>query len=1161
MASTESLGGQDFASRAEAPIPWPVNENLPFLGQEVAQQLLRKDFCVVQSLLSPEVAAEALNLAKKLSFKRLVKELEVCYLGRDIGSEKVAWLPPEDPRSQVTTPLESCDRMLSKLASGLYLECSNLGFLPDGRSDGLVRLPCRSKADRQEMLREQEKLNARLVRDGRIEDHIDFLQSRKVCAMLQVTGSAKVVLNDRQETKAELLLEGGQVLVFRHDHLSFSYEGLTSDSGMPSCIQTWILSTGYSAELQAAVGNLAEADLAMGVMSGPLSPVNPKTGKTVSVMAVDCMLAGNGVSPEQYWSMLSVGTDGCRHLSSLRWDSGPYFEADKDMALGKYYSNHGGFVMEEYLMGFDSGFFGVTESQALLMDPIQRNSLEVGYSILLKAGWNRHRLRDANIGVYLGNCGTDWGTVKNPAQLLAGSSEGILENLASQSAHVTSTRLSYTFGMRGPISSSDTACSSSLVATGSAHNAMRPVDPGQGKATCCGVEHALVLGTNALLGPYSWIGLCGPKMLSVKGRCFTFDYGADGFGRGEGTSGLFAEVTHKEPVERLAIFCGTCVNQDGRSASMTAPHGPSQQECIRASLKEANVTPTDIRVAELHGTGTALGDPIEVGALRGVMKDRNSPIVKTSAKSNLAHGEANAGMAGLVKCVMMLSHSCVAPNVHFYSLNPHLDLNGYPCQISGEMLELGTTSGYAGVSSFGFGGTNARADIWGKARVGMRKIHKLDLNMLENVYVRCPKCLGGMEWKNGCAEPSRRPKGQGYGRQRASCVRDEFDSYEFCSLCYEGSYAYGSPPPAEEPLPATGKLYIKGTWTAFSKFEEMTEKDSAFHFQLRLGETRCERFYVALDKKEDQAIFPWHPSGEADVRVKGPCKMEPGHYFFIDGRDEEWPEGSLVSVIAWFEGEQKRKIIWQRQVEEGGPREMPSFQHSYQVLGSLTQMKMIPMKATRGLRNVFEYSTRFGLQSYETFQFVRDNDRDQTIYPARTMPKSTSVPVRGPDAAGSKNFFAVSGRQGERLQLRLEVADGHVVVSAIVSSGTRTWHSQEGRNRRRYYVAGNWAERGILMSQDSENPDRYWAKMTMASRSGRAEFQIWIDEDPHRALFPEAPNSSSGGCMLGGPGISDNKFVIDGYAGTSFEICLDLKSSHKWRTVTWTKLPDQVALW
>ena len=1160
MVAESRTGGLSSLSDVQATtsIPWPVNENLQVLGQEVTRQLVQRGFCVVQSLLSPEVANQSLSDSKNLSFKRLVKELENCYLGRDVGSEKVAWLSSDDPRQEAQTALESCDRLLSKLASGLYFECaSSLGFLPDGRSDALLRIPCRNKSDRQEMLREQEKLNARLVRDGRVEDHIDFVQSRKVCAILQVAGSAKVVLH-HGEDKVELMLRSGEILVFRHDHLSFAYEGLTSE-GTPLSIQTWILSTGYSGELQAAVGNLAEADVAMGVMSGPLSPVNPKTGKTVSIMAVDCMLAGNGVSPEQYWSMLSVGTDGCRHLSSLRWDSGPYFEADKDLAIGKYYSNHGGFVMEEYLMGFDASFFGFNDSQASQMDPIQRNSMEVGYSILLKAGWNRRRLRDAAIGVYIGNCGTDWMGVKDLTQYSTG--EEWINHMAANSAHVTSTRLSYTFGMRGPISSSDTACSSSLVATGEAHNALRPLDPGQGNATCAGGEHALVLGTNALLGPFSWIGLCGPKMLSVKGRCFTFDYTADGFGRGEGTSGLFAQVTHEEPVERMAIFCGTCINQDGRSASMTAPHGPSQQECIRASLKEANVTPSDIRVAELHGTGTALGDPIEVGALRGVMKDRNSPIMKTSAKSNLSHGEANAGMAGLVKCVLMLSHGSVAPNVHFYSLNPHLDLNGYPCQISGEILELGTTSGYAGVSSFGFGGTNARADIWGKAHVGQRKSHKLDLNMLENVYVRCPKCLGGMEWKSGCAEPSRRPKGQGYGRQRASCVRDDFDSYEFCSLCYKGSYAYGAPPPAEEPLPS-GKLYIKGTWTAFSKYEEMVEKDGAFHFQLRLGETRCERFYMSVNKKEDQAIFPWHASGEVDVRVKGPCKMQPGHYFFIDGRDEEWPEGSLVSVSFWTEGPgHDRKIHWQMQPEDGGPREMPSFQHSYQVVGSFTQMKMISMKATRGLRNVFEYSTRFGLQSYESFHFVRDNDPAQIIYPARTMPKSTSVPVRGPDGDGGKNFFAVSGRQGERLQLRLEVADGHMVISATVSSSVRTWHSQEGRSRRRFYVAGNWAERGILMSQDAESPDRYWAKMTIAPGVGRAEFQIWVDEDPQRAIFPEVPVASSGGAMVGGPGPSENKFAIDGYPGESFEICLDLKSSHKWRKVTWAKLLDHRDIW
>eukprot|EP00913_Durusdinium_trenchii_P007330 g6890.t1 len=630
--------------------------------------------------------------------------------------------------------------------------------------------------------------------------------------------------------------------------------------------------------------------------------------------------------------------------------------------------------------------------------------------------------------------------------------------------------------------------------TGEAHNAMRPLDPKQSDATCSGGEHSLVLGTNALLGPFSWIGLCGPKMLSAgsperagilidrtshttphrrrkfeglaKGRCFTFDYGADGFGRGEGTSGLFAE-------------------------------------CIRASLKEANVTPADIRVAELHGTGTALGDPIEVGALRGVMKVRDLPILKTSAKSNLAHGEANAGMAGLVKCVLMLNRGTVAPNVHFYSLNPHLDLNGYPCQISGELLELGSTSGYAGVSSFGFGGTNAR-------------------------------------------------------------------------LCYEGSYLYGQPPEAEEALPS-GKVYIKGTWTAFGDFEEMKLKDGVFHFQFRLGETRCERFYLAMDKKLS-AVLPFVLlRGGADVRVKGPCPLESDHYFFIDGRDEEWPEGSLISVAAWCDEQNARRISWRREPEEGGPKEMPSFAHSYQVTGSLTQMKMIPMKPIKGLRIL-------GFLLTKVFKGAGSR-------PGRNRPKRTSIPVRGPDAGGAESFFAASGAQGERLLLRLEVADGHVTVSASFSSSVRTWHSQEGRTRRQFFVAGTWAEPSLPMTPDPEDPDRFLAQMTVASSYGKEEFQIWMDEefrwksawrigvashgsvdrmdgsdgstgskkeirseprsppdarrslaarcvrqDPARALFPEVPN------------------------GASFEICLDLRCSNKWHKVTWRKLPDQRAL-
>mmetsp|Transcript_56893 Transcript_56893/g.161497 ORF Transcript_56893/g.161497 Transcript_56893/m.161497 type:complete len:207 (+) Transcript_56893:3-623(+) len=166
---------------------------------------------------------------------------------------------------------------------------------------------------------------------------------------------------------------------------------------------------------------------------------------------------------------------------------------------------------------------------------------------------------------------------------------------------------------------------------------------------------------------------------------------------------------------------GTNVNQDGRSASLSAPHGPSQQECIWGSLREANVIPNDIRIAELHGTGTALGDPIEVGALRGVMKARDGPICKTSAKCNMAHGEANAGMAGLVKCFMMLVHGVTPPNIHLLDLNPHIDTDGYPVYVASELCDLGTNSGYAGVSSFGFGGTNSRGDCWAETEKGQYK--------------------------------------------------------------------------------------------------------------------------------------------------------------------------------------------------------------------------------------------------------------------------------------------------------------------------------------------------------------------------------------------------------------------------------------------------------
>merc|ERR1711988_818646 len=164
-----------------------------------------------------------------------------------------------------------------------------------------------------------------------------------------------------------------------------------------------------------------------------------------------------------------------------------------------------------------------------------------------------------------------------------------------------------------------------------------------------------------MLMPGGWIGECASTMLSYRGRCFTFDNSADGFIRGEGCCCAFLQSKHDEHLKHaertLAKLIGACVNQDGRSASMTAPHGPSQQEVIRNSMREGGLSAGIITIAECHGTGTALGDPIEVGALRGVMKaGRTYPFMKTSAKTNIGHLEAAAGVAGLIKCIVMLNY-------------------------------------------------------------------------------------------------------------------------------------------------------------------------------------------------------------------------------------------------------------------------------------------------------------------------------------------------------------------------------------------------------------------------------------------------------------------------------------------------------------------------
>ncbi|CAJ1362981.1 unnamed protein product [Effrenium voratum] len=487
-------------------------------------------------------------------------------------------------------------------------------------------------------------------------------------------------------------------------------------------------------------------------------PAPPGLG-SIQVQALSVCLPGSG-SPEALWALLVAGTETQTEVALDRWDVALYYAPDvrPGSEVAKSNAKHGAFLAASELAMFDFGFFGVSEEEAEVWLPEQRLVLRTGFDALQQAG---AATRGARVGVYVGDCSGE-------------SQHHVPLRLKSHQSTVAATgsRLSYLLGLRGEACSFDTACSSSLVALGHAHG-MRS------DRTCAG---ALVLGVRVLFGPEGFVGLGAAGFLGVHGRCLTFDGSANGFGRGEGCSGIFL---CKDPEDgdvemHLASLLGTAVNQDGRSASLTAPNGPSQQSCIRDSLALAGIDPATISLAECHGTGTSLGDPIEVGAARVVMQKRDVPLSLTSSKSNIGHAEAAAGLNGLVKCVLALLYSVCPPNVHLRRLNAHIDIDGFPCLVGMENVDVIRNSQHVGVSSFGFGGTNARADLWGYCQEGFR-----GEALASFVSIPCPSCGQGM--CRSCGRAARFLDGHACTGAKAppccsECAADESDESDLSSV-------------------------------------------------------------------------------------------------------------------------------------------------------------------------------------------------------------------------------------------------------------------------------------------------------------------------------------------------------------------------------------------
>lgn len=446
--------------------------------------------------------------------------------------------------------------------------------------------------------------------------------------------------------------------------------------------------------IESLAAHLSEAEVPEDRQLPTRAPVMSR--EPIAVVGLGCRFPG-AEDPQSFWGLLRDGVDAITEVPTSRWHSDDFYHPQAGEG-GKMNTRWGGFLEE--VDAFDADFFGVSPREAARMDPQQRVLLEVAWEALEDSGQVLDELAGGRTGVFVGISSYDYSRFQyaHPDRIDAYAGTGNAHSIAAN-------RISYTLDLRGPSIAIDTACSSSLVAV---HMAMASLRAGES-------DLALAGGVNLILSPELTITFSQAHMMADDGRCKTFDARADGYVRGEGC-GLVVLKRLADALRDgdriLALLRGSAVNQDGRTNGLTAPNGPSQEAVIRDALRDAGVEPAQIGYVEAHGTGTRLGDPIEIKALRSVLEtDRppDSPFLVGSVKTNIGHLESAAGVAGLIKVILSLVHEEIPPHLHLKKINPHIALDGSQLAISKDRhpWPRGKAPRLSGVSSFGFGGTNA----------------------------------------------------------------------------------------------------------------------------------------------------------------------------------------------------------------------------------------------------------------------------------------------------------------------------------------------------------------------------------------------------------------------------------------------------------------------
>lgn len=420
----------------------------------------------------------------------------------------------------------------------------------------------------------------------------------------------------------------------------------------------------------------------------------------LAIVGMSCRYPGGANSIDEFWKVLEEGIDGIVDVPEARWELERFYDSDKT-APGKMYCPKGGFLHTD-IYSFDTKLFNMSPKEALAVAPEHKMLLELTLEAYENGNLNIADYNGTNTGVFIGISTNEY-TLSN---IYSGDYKKIDAYSLTGTCYSTCCgRISYTFGFEGPCLAVDTACSSSLTALQVACQSLKDNQ----------TDTAIVGGINLMLTPSPNVGFSKLQATSPEGHCKSFDDSADGYGRSEGAGIII--IKRLEDAERdndkiFGVIRAAAINQDGKSNGLTAPNGAAQEKVIKKALKEAGIEADMISYVETHGTGTKLGDPIEAGALTktyGEARRTKSPLMIGSAKSNIGHTEAGSGMAAMIKVLMSMDHDEIPGNLNFNTPNTFIDWKNNNLSIVSKNTEWKSDGGhrYAGISGFGFGGSNA----------------------------------------------------------------------------------------------------------------------------------------------------------------------------------------------------------------------------------------------------------------------------------------------------------------------------------------------------------------------------------------------------------------------------------------------------------------------